>query len=373
MVVISFVSFAQQNKITTTNIVTFTADISAILGTGVYGAFDPQRDSILVEGLDWDGETTVVGNRMMTNPDTTNPGFYATTLTISSSLDSVRWEFRAGPYFLFNNAGWETGSDRWLIFNEDSSIFSLNTIVPLISTFFQLVTETHLLITLNVSGAINRYNGLEIPLNEIEFIGLKGNVEYLGSLTEGCWCSDDTTNGKMKLLRKINDSTWNYHHEFPMGTFIDTIDYQFCIMYPGADTMNSGVNPLANEFELVNNHSFVFTDEYVMFINNSFGSLIPVNVESIDTNISNSFNLEQNYPNPFNPSTKIRYSILENSFVTLKVFNLLGEEIETLVTNEQSAGVYEATFDASNLSSGIYFYSLQTKNFTSTKKMILIR
>ena len=83
--------------------------------------------------------------------------------------------------------------------------------------------------------------------------------------------------------------------------------------------------------------------------------------------------LEQNYPNPFNPSTKIRYSIPEHSSVTLKVFNLLGEEIETLVNGEQSAGVYEATFDASNLSSGIYFYTLQTENFSSSKKMILIK
>ncbi|MBK7499803.1 MAG: T9SS type A sorting domain-containing protein [Ignavibacteriales bacterium] len=83
--------------------------------------------------------------------------------------------------------------------------------------------------------------------------------------------------------------------------------------------------------------------------------------------------LEQNYPNPFNPTTKIRYSIPEYSSVTLKVFNLLGEEIETLVNSEQSAGVYEATFDASNLSSGIYFYTLKTDNFSSSKKMILIK
>ena len=85
------------------------------------------------------------------------------------------------------------------------------------------------------------------------------------------------------------------------------------------------------------------------------------------------FNLEQNYPNPFNPSTKIRYSIPEYSFVTLKVFNLLGEEIETLVNAEQSVGIYEATFDASNLSSGIYFYTLKTDNASFTKKMILVR
>jgi len=376
-VAISFVSFSQQNKITTTNTVIFTADISGIIGAGYGGAFDPLRDSLLVEGLDRDGETTVIGNRMMSNVDTLNPGIYTTTLLVSSTLDSVRWKFRAGPYYLFTNAGWETGTDRWFVMNFDSSIVSLNTIIPRINTFIQLVTGAHLLLTLNVSGAINRYNGLTIPLNEIEFIGMKGNAEYLGSLTEGCWCADDTSNGTMKSLRKINDSTWNFHHEFPIGTLIDTLEYQFCIMYPGADTINGGLNPLANEFSVGINHNYILNNEYVMFINNIFGTTTPVSVELIDSNIPNSFKLEQNYPNPFNPTTKIRYSIPQYSSVTLKVFNLLGEEIETLVNSEQSAGVYEATFNASSakggLSSGIYFYSLQTKDFTLTKKMILIR
>ena len=96
-------------------------------------------------------------------------------------------------------------------------------------------------------------------------------------------------------------------------------------------------------------------------------------MEKIENLLPTNYQLEQNYPNPFNPSTKIRYSIPEYSFVTLKVFNLLGEEIETLVNSEQSAGVYEATFDASDLTSGVYFYTLKTNNSSFTKKMMLIR
>ena len=109
MVVISFVSYSQQNKITTTNTVTFTADISGIIGVGPGGAFDPLRDSMLVMGLDWDGETTVIGNRMMSNVDTLNPGIYTTTLLVSSTLDSVRWKFKAAPPYYWPNTGWETG------------------------------------------------------------------------------------------------------------------------------------------------------------------------------------------------------------------------------------------------------------------------
>jgi hypothetical protein len=85
------------------------------------------------------------------------------------------------------------------------------------------------------------------------------------------------------------------------------------------------------------------------------------------------FILEQNYPNPFNPSTVIRYQVPTGGNVTLKVYNVLGNEIATLVNDEKPEGSYEVEFDASNLGSGIYFYRLQTKDFTEIKKMILIR
>ncbi|MBE7475751.1 MAG: T9SS type A sorting domain-containing protein [Ignavibacteriota bacterium] len=85
------------------------------------------------------------------------------------------------------------------------------------------------------------------------------------------------------------------------------------------------------------------------------------------------YSLEQNYPNPFNPSTTIKYSLSEDGFVKLSVYNLLGEEVTTLVNNEQKAGRYEVNFDASKLASGIYMYRLESNNFLSIKKMILIK
>ena len=81
-----------------------------------------------------------------------------------------------------------------------------------------------------------------------------------------------------------------------------------------------------------------------------------------------SFNLSQNYPNPFNPSTKINYSITEFSQVALKIYDVLGTEVATLVNEEKPAGNYEVNFNASQLSSGIYFYKLQAGNFVSTKE-----
>ncbi len=85
------------------------------------------------------------------------------------------------------------------------------------------------------------------------------------------------------------------------------------------------------------------------------------------------FVLEQNYPNPFNPSTVIKYSIPENGFVTLDVYNLLGEKVASLVNGVQDAGRYEISFDASKLASGIYVYSLKSGSFNSDKKMLLMK
>ena len=85
------------------------------------------------------------------------------------------------------------------------------------------------------------------------------------------------------------------------------------------------------------------------------------------------FRLCQNYPNPFNPSTTIEYTISKISFVTIKVYDVLGNEIETLVNGERSEGIYKVDFNASKYASGIYFYQLKTNGLVLTKKMILLR
>jgi uncharacterized Ntn-hydrolase superfamily protein len=87
----------------------------------------------------------------------------------------------------------------------------------------------------------------------------------------------------------------------------------------------------------------------------------------------NEFHLFQNYPQPFNPTTTIKYQIPKTSKVILKVFDVLGNEMETLVDQKKSAGIYEIDFDGTGLTSGIYFFTLKTKEFTDTKKMILLK
>jgi hypothetical protein len=92
-----------------------------------------------------------------------------------------------------------------------------------------------------------------------------------------------------------------------------------------------------------------------------------------EDNIPEKFSLEQNYPNPFNPSTTFSFAIPHSSFLTLKVYDLLGREVAMLVNEEKTPGTYKVTFDAAELASGVYFYRLQTSGFVATKKLMLVK
>lgn len=94
---------------------------------------------------------------------------------------------------------------------------------------------------------------------------------------------------------------------------------------------------------------------------------------TLSTKLPEKFELYQNYPNPFNPSTQIKYAVKENGMVTLKVYDVLGKEVASLVNEEKQAGTYTVTFDAGKMASGIYFYTITANNFQKTKKMLLIK
>jgi len=85
------------------------------------------------------------------------------------------------------------------------------------------------------------------------------------------------------------------------------------------------------------------------------------------------FALQQNYPNPFNPATVINYSLPRSNMVSIRVYDVIGNEIANLVNEEKPAGRYSVNFNASNLSSGVYFYRMQAGSFVETKKLILLK
>ncbi|MCX6143203.1 MAG: T9SS type A sorting domain-containing protein [Ignavibacteriales bacterium] len=106
--------------------------------------------------------------------------------------------------------------------------------------------------------------------------------------------------------------------------------------------------------------------------NDDFGVITAITYQ-VGNAVPTSFELSQNYPNPFNPSTTIRYMLPMSGKVNLRVYNLLGQVVETLVEQQQNAGAYVVVFNASRLSSGTYFYKLETDQYSVTKKMMLLK
>ena len=93
----------------------------------------------------------------------------------------------------------------------------------------------------------------------------------------------------------------------------------------------------------------------------------------VDVNAPLEFTLAQNYPNPFNPTTSINFSIAEPTFVKLAIYNLLGEEVQVLKNDYMEAGTFKINFDASSLPSGMYLYKIETAQYSSVKKMMLMK
>lgn len=116
-----------------------------------------------------------------------------------------------------------------------------------------------------------------------------------------------------------------------------------------------------------------FDDIYSGYSNYNYITYVFLKESKQHSEIVTDNSLYENYPNPFNPTTKIKYSILNPSTVSLKVYDSFGREVATLVDETKPEGFYETEFDASNLSSGIYFYQLKNNNFVDTKKMMLIK
>jgi hypothetical protein len=98
-----------------------------------------------------------------------------------------------------------------------------------------------------------------------------------------------------------------------------------------------------------------------------------VGIENLSNQIPDNFKLYQNYPNPFNPVTNIRYSITKNDFVKLEIFDVLGNEVQTLVSEKQSAGTYEVSFNGTLYPSGIYFYRITAGDLTEIRRMMVVK
>jgi hypothetical protein len=215
------------------------------------------------------------------------------------------------------------------------------------------------------------------------------------SVVEAITCADYNNNGLDTLTANFTGDGIRklfYLDRFPahkillakFGTNVIPIsDYCFDIENGWVSFKNAPQNSVAVMIKYISSHSLDFAvsnwDETGIG-NYVFKNNITVAVNNISTEVPDKYKLFQNYPNPFNPTTKIRFSIpeidkwkIENGAVALKVYDMLGKEVVTLVNEKLHPGIYEVTFDASSLTSGIYFYKLRTGNFTETKKLIFVK
>ena len=152
-------------------------------------------------------------------------------------------------------------------------------------------------------------------------------------------------------------------------------DGEYNLRIEGPDTLDLEWSIYLNGSFLKTGDSLLVTSSIGQIVNVDFKSPIVISDASDDSEsqIPSNYYLMQNFPNPFNPSTLIKYSIPEQTHVILKIFDMLGNEIRTLVNKEQHAGNYEVEFNASFLSSGIYFYTLQAGKYLQTRKLILMK
>jgi uncharacterized Ntn-hydrolase superfamily protein len=158
------------------------------------------------------------------------------------------------------------------------------------------------------------------------------------------------------LLSNTGEGTLSGVMDLGNGTYTDTITSP---IYIGTDTISAKVISGSDTVSLFQKVVVVYS--------------IPTSVQSFDSPNPGIYYLFQNYPQPFNPVTTIKYQIPELSFVNLTVFDLLGNEISTLVNEKRQPGIYEVSFNADGLASGVYIYKLTAGKFTASKKLILLK
>jgi hypothetical protein len=175
----------------------------------------------------------------------------------------------------------------------------------------------------------------------------------------------DVRFGSGKML-ELFTSNLNEKSEYPLYIQSESSPIKICWNIKSEDTRSFIIRDESGKiYPLNKNGSFI--------LNGETSEIRMLTIASTPVQIPSDFVLQQNYPNPFNPTTKLKYGIPNNGYVNIKVYNILGNEVATLVDGNKDAGFYTVDFDASHLPSGLYFYKMKTEKFTAIKKMMLLR
>jgi photosystem II stability/assembly factor-like uncharacterized protein len=290
-------------------------------------------------------------------------------------------------YFIDSLNAWIISGNELYYTNNSGSNWTLDPQIYTYSWHFEAISDSHYIITggniyesvdagqvwQNITSQTGSgFTSLHAPRNYLAYgVGTLGYiVSYLDTSivpVELVNFSAEYSNNKINLYWMTATEANNYGFEILKSTDSDNWTKIGFVFGYGTTTERS---------------DYSFTDDKV------FGSKIYYKLKQIDydgrftysktiivsvENLPLFFNLSQNFPNPFNNSTVIRYQIPKNEFITLKIFDVLGNEVKTLTEGNKVAGYYSVTFSADFLSSGIYFYKLTSGEYSSTKKLILLK
>ncbi|MBN1302431.1 MAG: T9SS type A sorting domain-containing protein [Melioribacteraceae bacterium] len=239
--------------------------------------------------------------------------------------------------------------------------------------------EVTIVFQLDMRGAVNDVTKSAFDVVE--------NVVLAGKAAPLQWPSAGWPDSDLNLVKQLNDngedgdlfaqdSIWGTTVTFPAYTHM-FFEYKYGANWGLAS--NGGSND--NEASTGVLHRMDLSKDVLSAVAfDTWADMSPTNLDSIVSDVREipasipvSYVLEQNYPNPFNPTTNIRFAVPQADKVTLKVFDVLGQEVATLLDEFKNAGTYEATFDASRLSSGLYVYVLSTGKYVTSRKMMLLK
>jgi len=351
--------------------ITFQADMTNLISEG----FDPAHDSIGVRGptapLSWGSSITMA-------PIFGTPTTYSVTVSMTAAVGSSQeYKFFAQGRDLFTNGGWENsgagdgwdaGGNRVFTFPSASDT-TLTAVAPNLDVTAATTTADTVTFSVDMTGAKERYHNSEIT--GLTLVVLKGGDAPL--TWGGTWVTGDTASPSTDVvLADSGNGIWWAKVVFPVQS-VSALGYKYGSYFSGADTLNGGTDYMDNEAGFGVNHNVTLagTNQY---LHSKFGDqATAIRQNPNGVKLPQNYSLSQNYPNPFNPTTQINYSIPKNGYVTLKVYNVLGQEVATLFEGNQKAGDYIATFDANRFASGVYFYRLEAGTFSTVKKMVLMK
>jgi len=214
--------------------------------------------------------------------------------------------------------------------------------------------------------------------SEVLPLVVKEHNIYAGTYNSGVFVSNDSAKSWHKISAGLEHLSTIYiidENKILAGTLGQGV---FLLTRP--DTVWQAINEGLPDTAFAHYVYSILTDSKNIYIGTASSGVwkrplseVITSVNQIKNNIPDKFELYQNYPNPFNPSTTINYSVSNSGIVTIKIYDILGREVATLVNEEKMPGNYTVNFNGTNLSSGVYFYKMETRSFIQTKKLLLLK